>query len=95
MISKEQEIWLAHLNDNSKAIYFTSNTNVTVNTSSNLWSGFSCLCIQGGTGTLTFNAVANTTLRSYLNMNSSAGNNAMVTVSCPFANSFFLSGNLT
>jgi hypothetical protein len=82
-------------NDNSKAIYFTSNTNVTVNTSSNLWSGFSCLCIQGGTGTLTFNAVANTTLRSYLNMNSSAGNNAMVTVSCPFANSFFLSGNLT
>ena len=82
-------------NDNSKAIYFTSNTNVTVNTSSNLWSGFSCLCIQGGTGTLTFNAVANTTLRSYLNMNSSAGNNAIVTVSCPFANSFFLSGNLT
>ena len=81
-------------NDNNKLIYFTSNTNVTVNTSSNLWSGFSCMCIQGGIGILTFNAVANTTLNSFTNVYSSAGTNALITVSCPFANSFFLTGNL-
>ena len=79
--------------DNGKVIYCTSNSAVTINTATGLGAGFSCVVLQGGTGQITFSQGASTTLVSFANLLKSAGQYAMVSLVCPVANTFVLSGS--
>jgi hypothetical protein len=79
--------------DNGKVIYCTSGSAVTINCDAGLGAGFSCTIIQGGTGKVTVDANGQT-LVSYSSLVSAAGQYAAISVICPAANTFLLTGNL-
>lgn len=81
--------------DNGKVIYCTSGSAVTITTATGLGAGFSCMVIQGGAGQITFAQGASTTLASYGSFLKTAGQNAVVSVVSPVADTFILGGNLT
>jgi hypothetical protein len=81
--------------DNGKVIYCTSGSAVTITTATGLGAGFSCMVIQGGAGQITFAQGSSTTLASYGSFLKTAGQNAVVSVVSPVANTFILGGNLT
>jgi hypothetical protein len=82
------------VSDNQSIIHYNSSNNINVNTSSNLSIGFICTLIQANTGTITIRAGNNTTVKSYANSYTSMGQNAVITVFCPVANTFYLTGSL-
>jgi hypothetical protein len=79
--------------DNGKVIYCTSNSAITITCAAGLGAGFSCTIIQAGTGKITV-AAGGQTLVSYSSLVSTAGQYAAISVICPVANTFLLSGNL-
>lgn len=81
--------------DNGKVLYFTSSSAVTITTSAGLGAGFSCSCIQGGSGQLTLLQGAGTALVSYSSLLKSAGQYAMISLISPIANTFVAVGQLT
>lgn len=79
--------------DNGKILYFTSNSaNITLTTASGLGAGFSVLVIQAGDKRVTVTAGAGSNRRSFGNAYSTAGQYATISVICPVANEFFVSG---
>jgi hypothetical protein len=79
--------------DNGKVIYCTSGSAVTINCASGLGAGFSCTIIQGGAGKVTV-APNSQTLVSYSSLFSTMGQNAVISLICPVANTFVAAGNL-
>lgn len=80
--------------DNGAIIYYTTSSAVTVTTTSGLGAGFSCTIIQGGTGQVTIAAGTGTTRVSYGSAYKTAGQYASISILCPVANTFYLSGDL-
>ena len=80
--------------DNGKVIYCTSGSAITIDTASGLGAGFSCVIIQGGAGQITVQQGGGTTLVSFGSLVKAAGQYATISVLCPVADTFLLSGNL-
>lgn len=80
--------------DDGKIIYFTNTNNILVNTSNSLYVGFSCTFSQGN-GTIKFANGIGTYLYSFNNFTNTAGQNAIVSIYVPIANTFILNGALT
>jgi hypothetical protein len=78
--------------DNGKIIYCTSGSAVTITTASGLGAGFSCVIIQGGNGQVSVLQGSSTTLVSYGSFLKTAGQYAAVTLICPVADTFILTG---
>lgn len=79
--------------DNGKVIYCTSGSAVTITCAAGLGVGFSCTIIQGGAGKVTVAAGA-ATLVSYSSLFSTMGQNAVISLIAPVANTFLAAGNL-
>ena len=80
--------------DNGKIIYCTSGSAVAITTASGLGAGFSCVIIQGGAGQITMNQGSGTTQVSFGSLTKTAGQYAAISVICPVADTFILTGNL-
>lgn len=79
--------------DNGKVIYCTSGSATTITCAAGLGKGFSCTIIQGGAGKVTV-AAGGQTLVSYSSLFSTMGQNAVISLICPVANTFLAAGNL-
>lgn len=79
--------------DNGKVIYCTSGSAVTITCATGLGKGFSCTIIQGGAGKVTV-APGAATLSSYSSLFSTMGQNAVISLISPVANTFIAAGNL-
>jgi hypothetical protein len=79
--------------DNGKVIYCTSGSAVTITCAAGLGAGFTCTIIQAGAGKVTV-AAGGQTLVSYSSLVSTIGQYAAISVVCPVANTFLLTGNL-
>lgn len=78
--------------DDGKVLYFTSATAVTLTTQSGLSPCYSVVCIQGGAGKITVAQGVGTTRVSYGDAYNSAGQYAVISIMCPVANTFVISG---
>lgn len=79
--------------DNGKVIYCTSGSATTITCAAGLGVAFSCTIIQGGAGKVTV-AAGGQTLVSYSSLFSTMGQNAVISLFCPVANTFLAAGNL-
>lgn len=79
--------------DNGKIVTLTNASAITVTVPSGLAVGFTCQCIQGGAGTVTFSA-SGTTVNSFGSLLSTAGQYAAASIVSPTSNTFILAGNL-
>jgi hypothetical protein len=79
--------------DNGKIIYCTSGSATTITCAAGLGAGFSVTIIQGGAGKVTV-AAGGQTLVSYSSLFSTMGQNAVISLICPVANTFVAAGNL-
>jgi hypothetical protein len=79
--------------DNGKIIYCTSGSATTITCAAGLGAGFSVTIIQGGAGKVTV-AAGGQTLVSYSSLISTMGQNAVISLICPVANTFVAAGNL-
>jgi hypothetical protein len=79
--------------DNGKVIYCTNGSAVTITCAAGLGAGFSCTIIQGGAGKVTVAAGA-ATLVSYSSLFSTMGQNAVISLISPVADTFVAAGNL-
>jgi hypothetical protein len=79
--------------DNGRIIYCTSGSATTITCAAGLGAGFSVTIIQGGAGKVTV-AAGGQTLVSYSSLFSTMGQNAVISLICPVANTFVAAGNL-
>jgi hypothetical protein len=79
--------------DNGKIIYCTSGSATTITCAIELGVGFNCTIIQGGAGKVTVAAGA-ATLVSYSSLFSTMGQNAVISLISPVADTFIAAGNL-
>lgn len=79
--------------DNGKVIYCTNGSATTITCAVGLGAGFSVTIIQGGAGKVTV-AAGGQTLVSYSSLFSTMGQNAVISLICPVANTFLAAGNL-
>jgi hypothetical protein len=79
--------------DNGKVIYCTSASATTITCAARHGAAFSCTIIQGGAGKVTVAAGA-ATLVSYSSLFSTMGQNAVISLFAPVANTFLAAGNL-
>jgi hypothetical protein len=80
--------------DNNTVIRCTASSAITVIVPATLAAGFSCMIIQSGTGRITFQAGAGTTLNSFGNLLTTAGQHAAVSVIREASAIYNISGNL-
>jgi hypothetical protein len=80
--------------DNGKIIYCTNGSTVTITTATGLGAGFSCVIIQGGAGQVDIDQAVSTTVVSFGGLTKTAGQYAAISVICPVADTFILTGNL-
>ena len=80
--------------DNNRIVRCTAATAVTVTVPANLAAGFSCMVIQAGAGQVTFDAGSGTTLNSFGNLLSTAGQHAPASLIRVGSGVYNLSGNL-
>lgn len=78
---------------NGRTIVFSSNSPITVTVPTGLGAGFCVTVIQSGTGVVTFSA-SGTTLNSFQNLLSTAGQHASASLLATAADTFNLSGAL-
>jgi hypothetical protein len=79
--------------DNGKIIYCTSASAVTITCAASLGAGFNVTIIQGGAGKVTV-AAGGQTLVSYSSLFSTMGENAVISLISPVADTFIAAGNL-
>jgi hypothetical protein len=79
--------------DNGKIIYCTSASAVTITCAASLGAGFNVTIIQGGAGKVTV-ADGGQTLVSYSSLFSTMGENAVISLISPVADTFIAAGNL-
>lgn len=79
--------------DNGKVIYCTSGSATTLTCATGLGIGFTCTIIQGGAGKVTVAAGA-ATLVSYSSLFSTMGQQAVISLISPVADTFVAAGNL-
>jgi hypothetical protein len=80
--------------DNNRVIRCTASSAVTITVPSTLAAGFSCMIIQAGTGRVTLQAGAGTTINSFGSLLSTAGQHAPASLIRVASGMYNLSGNL-
>jgi hypothetical protein len=80
--------------DNNSVVRCTASSAVTVTVPSTLAAGFSCMIIQAGTGRVTLQAGAGTTINSFGSLLSTAGQHAPASLIRVASGMYNLSGNL-
>lgn len=78
--------------DDGHLLYCTSSSPVTITTAVGLGEAFSCMVVQGGAGQVTVVQGSGTTLTSYGNLLSTAGQHATISVFTPAADTFLVTG---
>jgi hypothetical protein len=94
LVSDASQMRVLTAADNGRIICFTSDSPVSVVAPSGLDAGFSCACIQSGTGVLTFSGGVGVSLGHVENAFRSGGRHASVSLVSTASNSFVLAGAL-
>jgi hypothetical protein len=80
--------------DNNTVVRCTASSAVTITVPSTLSSGFNCMVIQAGTGTVTFAAGSGATINSFAGLLATAGRHASASLIRVASATYNLSGNL-
>ena len=80
--------------DNGKVITLSNASAITLTINSGLPAGFNCMIIQYGAGTVTIAAGSSVTILNRSNYTKTGGQNAVVTIVSPVANTFITGGDM-
>lgn len=94
LVSDASEMRMLSAADDGRIICFTSEAPVSVIAPAGLGVGFSCACIQGGAGVLTFSAGVGVSIGHVENAFRSGGRHASVSLLATSSDSFVLAGAL-